>query len=531
MATLAEIQKKKLPSGQTPQQTFSAAKETPAQLQIEGAKQQATALTSLKAGAAAPILTPEQQVGQAGDMMAPSTGLPPEPTVTGETPPAGETPPVTTESLVGQFQEQAEAARAANLERYGQGLDIHQQIADIYAPGGSFGQGQMEQYQRRKAKDVAAQRQQLISSGLASTTVAAGLERGYEADVGTPFRAQLADIQSQRYAEAMGGKAGFIERREDVAPSPELMAGLVTQAESRPGDADYGVAGADADAGAGAGVEAGIGGDTWSSGAMGAISRRQYKTEKARQGDLAKATKNLERYDKKVSGFETKLAKYEDLLAKYPDDPKKQAKYQKKIDTYKEKIAKYEGKADAAEGDMEKYANVTAAISATQFAQEQQRRGGQQRLAASEANLAASRAMTYSRIPGTLKSGKAGPAEMWQDDPRSSYTQQRYTPRVSSGASLAGTAASNYLSAESMPGYATATGGTPGGGTMTMTPPGGGFGEFVEGQMWGSPDVGDQAGPLASAAPQYSIISKDRGGGSRAIPQGDPIPTGWHLAG
>jgi hypothetical protein len=146
--------------------------------------------------------------------------------------------------LVGQFQEQAEAARAANEARYAQGLGIHEELVGGFGQGGTLQTAMMGQYQRQKERDLATQKQHMISSGLMNTTIAAGMPAAYEEQVGTPYKMQMADLMAQRRAGAMQGQAGFIERREDIPPSPELMASLVQTASARPEDVAAGETGA-----------------------------------------------------------------------------------------------------------------------------------------------------------------------------------------------------------------------------------------------------------------------------------------------
>lgn len=170
------------------------------------------------------LTTPPGAADQAGDMMP----------VTPAVPGVGE--------LVGQFQEQAETARAANEARYAQGLGIHEELVGDFGQGGTLQTAMMGQYQRQKERDLATQKQHMIGSGLMSTTIAAGMPSAYEEQVGTPYKMQMADLMAQRQAEAMRGQAGFIERREDIPPSPELMAGLVQTASARPEDVAAGEA-------------------------------------------------------------------------------------------------------------------------------------------------------------------------------------------------------------------------------------------------------------------------------------------------
>ena len=137
------------------------------------------------------------------------------------------------------FAAAATKARAANEERYKQGMSLWDQIIQRYQPGGGFGAGAEASYERGKTQAIGAGMQQLVSSGLANTTVAATMGKKYEEEVGTPFRAQLEDMRMGRLSGAQEGKAGFIERREDVGPSGQLamqsgyQAGMAQGAQAR----------------------------------------------------------------------------------------------------------------------------------------------------------------------------------------------------------------------------------------------------------------------------------------------------------
>ncbi len=124
--------------------------------------------------------------------------------------------------MANAFAAAAEKARAANEERYSQGMSLWDQIIQRYQPGGAFGAGALASYERGKTKAIGAGMQQLVSSGLANTTIAATMGSKYEEEVGTPFRTQLEDMRMDRLSGAQEGKAGFIERREDIGPSGAL---------------------------------------------------------------------------------------------------------------------------------------------------------------------------------------------------------------------------------------------------------------------------------------------------------------------
>jgi len=137
-------------------------------------------------------------------------------------------------TLLQQFQQQEEAAKAANLQRYQAAMEIYDEIISRYRPGGEFGRAALGQLEKRKVTDVGKETQQLISSGLYGTTTMAATGRRWEEAVGGPERLKLEDIQMQRLSEAQVGKAGFIERREDIGPDYGMIAQLASQAGQRP---------------------------------------------------------------------------------------------------------------------------------------------------------------------------------------------------------------------------------------------------------------------------------------------------------
>ena len=130
------------------------------------------------------------------------------------------------DNLIAQFQAQQEAANAANEQRFQQGLEIFDRIIQQQETGGVSEQATEAAIGRGRTKAVAQGTQALVTSGLASTTQAAGLGKKFEEEVGVPARLQAADVRQQRMTQALTGKAGFIERREDVGPSFSDIAGL-----------------------------------------------------------------------------------------------------------------------------------------------------------------------------------------------------------------------------------------------------------------------------------------------------------------
>lgn len=130
--------------------------------------------------------------------------------------------------LLNQFRAQQQAANAANQQRYQQGLDIYDRIIERNKEGGTFLAATEAQLKSASTRSTASGMQNLVSSGMAGTTQAAGLQKKFEAEVGQPTRLQAQDIAAQRLSEAEIGKASFIERREDVGPSFSDIANLAT---------------------------------------------------------------------------------------------------------------------------------------------------------------------------------------------------------------------------------------------------------------------------------------------------------------
>ena len=128
-------------------------------------------------------------------------------------------------------------ARAANEERYQQGLDIYDQIAGKFGPEGDYLAGFEKKLDRQRTKALAEMKQGAVSSGLYNTTLKDTYAKKWEEEVGAPAMAQANDARLQALARALQNKAGFIERRTDAYPSYELLAQL-TRAGVSPGEFD-----------------------------------------------------------------------------------------------------------------------------------------------------------------------------------------------------------------------------------------------------------------------------------------------------
>lgn len=126
------------------------------------------------------------------------------------------------------------AARRANEMRYAQAMGIYNQIITRSQPGGAVEKAGLAQIETAKTKGVGQEMQQMISSGMYGTTTAAGVPARWESEFGAPARLKLEDIMEQRLTQAQLGKAGFIERREDVYPDVGAVAGYEAKAASAP---------------------------------------------------------------------------------------------------------------------------------------------------------------------------------------------------------------------------------------------------------------------------------------------------------
>jgi len=160
------------------------------------------------------------------------------------------------EDIIAQMETAAEESRLANIRRQEQVSAIFDEIIARYGPGGTFGKGAEAILERQKIGDVGAGAQRWISAGLYGTEVGGGLERAWESEVGAPARLRLEDIKMERLSQAQLGKAGFVERIEDVYPDYGMMAQLISQAANVPGaGGGYGAGGVGGGGGyAGAGL-------------------------------------------------------------------------------------------------------------------------------------------------------------------------------------------------------------------------------------------------------------------------------------
>ena len=138
------------------------------------------------------------------------------------------------DKIIAQLQEQAGIAGAKTAGRQATIEAIFDEIIGRYGPEGTYGKGAEALLERQKGGAVAAGTQRMISAGLYGTEMGGGLGRAWEAEVGAPARLRLEDIKMERLSQAQLGKAGFLERIEDVYPDYGLISQLISQAAAGP---------------------------------------------------------------------------------------------------------------------------------------------------------------------------------------------------------------------------------------------------------------------------------------------------------
>ena len=110
-------------------------------------------------------------------------------------------------------------ANLANTQREGEIRSIYDAILSGLTKDSAFYKGGIADIEREKSKGIGQTYQQLISSGMFGTTTAANVPQTWERDYAGPQRLKLEDIMEQRRTSAQLGKAGFIERIQDIGPS------------------------------------------------------------------------------------------------------------------------------------------------------------------------------------------------------------------------------------------------------------------------------------------------------------------------
>ncbi len=86
-----------------------------------------------------------------------------------------------------------------------------------YKPGGGFGAGVEAGLERGRVKSTASGMQNLVSAGLAGTTMAAGLGKKYEEEVAAPTRARVESARAEAISGLQAGMAGAEQRGYETA--------------------------------------------------------------------------------------------------------------------------------------------------------------------------------------------------------------------------------------------------------------------------------------------------------------------------
>ncbi len=87
---------------------------------------------------------------------------------------------------------------------FGKGVGALESYADIFRPGGAYGEGVEAMIGRGKKRAVAGGMQSLVSAGLAGTTMPMHLEQTFEEEIGMPTRLRAEDLQMERLGGALG---------------------------------------------------------------------------------------------------------------------------------------------------------------------------------------------------------------------------------------------------------------------------------------------------------------------------------------
>lgn len=86
-----------------------------------------------------------------------------------------------------------------------------QRAIEQYQPGGGFGKGTEAALARGETRAVASGAQSLVSTGLAGTTMMAGLGKKYQEEVAAPMRARVEETRAQAISGLEMTKAQIIQ--------------------------------------------------------------------------------------------------------------------------------------------------------------------------------------------------------------------------------------------------------------------------------------------------------------------------------
>ncbi|KKN60027.1 hypothetical protein LCGC14_0536140 [marine sediment metagenome] len=96
------------------------------------------------------------------------------------------------------------AGRAQKETAFQTGVGSLQSYADIFKPGGEYGKSVEAMIGRGEKRAVASGMQNIVSAGLAGTTMPMHLQQTYEEEIGMPARLRGEDVRMERLGGALG---------------------------------------------------------------------------------------------------------------------------------------------------------------------------------------------------------------------------------------------------------------------------------------------------------------------------------------
>ncbi len=129
---------------------------------------------------------------------------------------------------LGKMYTDYQAKSAQKDTMFGQGISTLQNYADIFKPGGAYGAGTEAMIARGEKKAVAGGMQNLVSAGLANTTMPMHLGQTFQEEVGMPTRLASRDRGMELYGGAMGALGRAYTNYNPVNPSGFGISSMAT---------------------------------------------------------------------------------------------------------------------------------------------------------------------------------------------------------------------------------------------------------------------------------------------------------------
>ncbi len=105
---------------------------------------------------------------------------------------------------LGTMYQDYTAGRERKETMFGKGVGALESYADIFRPGGTYGAGIEAMIGRGETKAVASGYQNLVSAGLANTTMPMHLQQTFQEEIGMPTRLRAEDTRMERLGGALG---------------------------------------------------------------------------------------------------------------------------------------------------------------------------------------------------------------------------------------------------------------------------------------------------------------------------------------